>query len=314
MKKFISLLTITSILIVLSACGKPAKETYVNAYQDFMDAKTYEGSSTINIDLQAEESMNTPGNQMALGLINNAEIKADIASNKEKGITELVLHIKTNQGPMSFNLDVPLHINMKDQKVYMKTETIKKAMSMMPGFPVSLQLDKKFVELSSHKEIGNYTDETRQQEFNQIMMDMIKSLSEDQFTQEENQIKVTIQEEQMKDFIISLMNPAMKEDSDQPQDKMIQDIEKELENVSFEKVSINTTIQDNQLVKVSLKMKSNVENQKGSVTVHVTNQYESINEEVEFMMNPTKENTLTTDELNKKMNQLMKQSMMPQGQ
>ncbi len=315
MKNIFSLLTIASLLIVLSACGKPAKETYMDAHQGFMDAKTYEGSSTINIDLQSEGAMTAPGNQMALGLINNAEIKADIVSNTEKGITEMVLHVKTNQGPMSFNLDVPLHINMKEQKVYMKTETLKKAVSMAPGFPVSLQFDKKFINLSSHKEIGNFTDETRREEFNRIMMDMIKSLPEEQFSQEENDIQVTIQEEQMNDFIISLMKPVMKENSKQTQDTMIQDLEKELENVSFEKVSMETTIKDNQLTKqsLSLEMKSNVKNQKGSLTVDVTNQYKSINEDVEFTMNPTKENTLTTDELNKKMNQLMKQSM-PQGQ
>jgi len=318
MKKLISLLSVTTLLFVLTACGQSAKETYVQAYQGFMDAKTYEASSTIDVNVQSEEMNNAPNAQMFLGLINNAEIKADTRVDTEKEITEAVLNIKTSQGPMSFNLDVPMHINMKNQKVYIKTETIKQAMSMIPVVPVSpdFQFEKEYVALDVSNSTKNSDQKQLQEQYNKQTLDMIQSLSDDQFTKNENQIELNLKGQQVKDLIVSLVESSIKENNQLPQGANKEDIEKSLEDVSFNKVSMQTTIKDDQLKKeeLTMEMEASEADQQGSIILDVTNQYKSINEDIEFTMNPTEENTMTQKQFEEKLNQLMMKSMMPTGQ
>ncbi|KGX89580.1 LptM family lipoprotein [Pontibacillus marinus] len=318
MKKILSLLSVTALLFVLTACGQSAKETYVQAYQGFMDAKTYETSSTIDVNVQSEDMNNAPNAQMFLGLINNAEFQADVRVDTEKEMTEAVLNIKTSQGPMSFNLDVPMHINMKKQKVYIKTETIKQAMSMVPLLPVSpdFQFEKEYVALDASASTKNGDQKQLQEQYNKQMMDMIKSLSEDQFTKNENQIELNLKGKQVKDLIISLVESSIKENNQLPQGASKEDIEKSLEDVSFNKVSMQTTIEDNQLKKeeINMEMEASEAGQQGSIAVNVTNQFKSINESIEFTMNPTEENTMTQKQFEEKLNQLMMKSMMPTEQ
>ncbi|QHE51812.1 lipoprotein [Pontibacillus sp. HMF3514] len=318
MKKLISLLSVTTLLFVLTACGQSAKETYVKAYEGFMDAKTYETSSTIDVNVQSEKMNNAPNAQMFLGLINNAEIKADVRVDTKKEITEAVLHIKTSQGPMSFNLDVPMHINMKKQKVYIKTETIKQAMSMVPMLPVSpdFQFEKEYVALDARASTKNSDQKQLQEQYNKQMMDMIKSLSEDRFTKNENQIELDLKGNQVKDLIISLVESSIKENNQLPQGASKEEIEKSLEDVSFNKFSMQTTIEDNQLKKedISIEMEASETGQQGTIMLNVTNQYKSINEEIEFTMDPTEENTMTQKQFEEKLNELMMKSMMPAGQ
>ncbi|MBH0228916.1 hypothetical protein [Halobacillus yeomjeoni] len=309
MKKVITIFTLTAILFALSACGKTAKETYLEAHSNLMEADSYQTTSTINLNVETAEIEGMPEAQMVVGLLNNAEITAETTVDEKKQITETVIHLKTMQGPMSFELDIPVQMNMENQNMYIKTETIKQAMTMFPIVPMSqeMEFESEYVILDSEE--FNMKEENQQQK---QIEEMMKSVSEENFNEEDGQVTMKMEGGQVKDFVRTFLSSALSENGQMPKGMTEGDIEEGLKAIQFKELSVKSELDGSQLKKeeVSVGFSVKESGQEGAFQLDVKNEYENIGEDVSFQMNPTEENTMTQKQLEEKFNQMMMDSMM----
>lgn len=314
LKKFSVLFITFTLLFVLSACGQTAKQTYTEAYQGLMDAKSYETTSTFNIDLEAENASSAPEQDMLLGLVNNAEIKVDSRFDKEKEISEVIFQVKTNQGPMSFNLEIPMHINMEDQKIYVKTEAIKQALMMIPFAPVppDFTFEKEFLELNAGSQLNVEDQKQFEQQMREQIDKLLNDLSEDSFQEKEDTIELNLKGEQIKDLFIRFIEEAMELSGEMLNGAEKEEFKQAIEEIKFNSLDIKSQIDGGKMntEDISFAMEAGEGEEKVNIQIKVLNEYKKINEAVTFTMDPTEENTMTEQELTEQFNQIMMGAMM----
>jgi hypothetical protein len=311
MKKFIIVLMLASFLFILSGCGKTAKETYTEAYQNLLTANTYEATSVLDLEITADHAANNPAEMQMLNFINTAEIAMDTRVDTEKEISEVVFHIKANQGPMSINLDIPLHVDDKEKKLFIKTETIQQALAMVPMFPLpqDFSFDKEFVEFDITSEVNVEEQEKMKQQMLMKINELVNDVPEERFQANKDEIQVNLEDDDIHNLIVSFAEFAMEQSGEMMEEGSTQDIKELLDEVTFNSLNMKAKINDGNIQNesISLSMEAGEGDENAGIAVAMANEYKNINKNVEFTMEPTEENTMNQQELEQQLNEVMMQ-------
>ncbi|MBM7573417.1 hypothetical protein [Aquibacillus albus] len=314
MRKSIYFLMTSILIVVLSACGKSAKETYTEAYSELMDASSYESTSTIDLHLSSDSTNNTPDTQMILDMINNAEITLDTKVDMEQEISEIDFQVAMNQGPISFHLELPMQFNMENQRVYIATETISEAMMMFPVLPLpqDFTFDKEYIELDVSSEVDTEDQQQIEQQLREEINGTIRDLTEDAFIENNDTIELSLEGEDLQNIIASILEFSMEQSDEVIPDTDKKEVETILDAITFQHFNMKATIDGGKIVKEDISVAMDVEesNEKMEIAVDLSTEYKKINEPIDFNLKPTSENTMTQLELEEQLNEVMIDSMM----
>lgn len=298
-------------IFILSACGTTAKETYTEAHQGLLDAQTYEVASTVSVNLTADDGLHDPEVQMILDLLNNAEIAVETRVDMEKEISEVVLYLTTNQGPVSFNLDIPMHVNMKEEKVYIQTDTISDALSMFLPVAADFTFEKEFIELDISTDLDVEEQEKLEQQMYEQVNELLHTVPEENFEEMDGVITLDLEGEQVRQLIVSLVESALEQSGEILEDTDKQELENELEKIEINNFSIEAQIENGKMKSedITFSLAGGEAGEKLTIELAVNNDYKSIDENIEFTMEPTKDNAMTQEELEEQISQVFMQSM-----
>ncbi|MBU8906221.1 hypothetical protein [Desertibacillus haloalkaliphilus] len=314
MKKVYYLLILVVFVLGLSACNNnSAKETYIDTYQDLLDANSYEVTSSFSLNIQADPMPDDQDVQMVLELLNNAEITAESRVDMEQGISEVILSLQTNQGPLSFNLDIPIHIDDNNEQLYIKTDVLNDVMELFPVMPLpaDFSFEKEFIELDVYSDLDNEDQKMLEQQYRKEMNSLFDQLPEENFQENDNVFELNIEGDQIKQLLVTLIESTIEHSGEilDPADK--QELEHVIEQITFTTFTIQSKIENGQLQneKVSFGLEAEEGHEKVNIDISVINSYSKINEAIDFALEPTEENTMTQRELEQLISEMMMEMM-----
>ncbi|MGM8215407.1 hypothetical protein ACLIA0_07505 [Bacillaceae bacterium W0354] len=299
MKKLLSSLILVTVLL-LAACGgesKSDKEVVVNAFESVMEAKSYEAEGTVDLNIDAD--VNDPFVAPYLQMINDIELSVDTKYDGEKQMQEAVVHFSGTISPMTINLDLPFLQDMKNQKMYIATDSLMDNFGMFLGLPEDIkgkliELEMAELEAQDAAEVEELTKQAQQ-----IVVDLLNEKSDDEFSKDGDVYTIKFTEEDL----VNLFNKLLVELDDTVTAQDLEDVKAELEagleEIDFNKFEVQLTIDGDELKqqKFIIDLGFNVEGDQVNVALTLDNTYKSFNKDVEFSINPEDYEIIGMEEL-----------------
>ena len=306
MKKFISTLLLLAVMI-LAACssGDDAsdKEKVIEAFENTLEATSY--NSTSDIQLNLEGNFNDPMVDPYIQMFNDMEIRFDGIYDKDAGKQEGTFHFTGSMAPMTINLNIPFLQDMESEKVYVRTDSLVENFGMM--FGMTDELSGKLLEIDLaelEQQAGTTTEQMDPEELaqkaQQVVVDVLNEKSEDDFSEEDGVYTVQLTRE---DFVSLLEKSGDEFDetiSEEELNQIQSDLDEMAEQMEVHQFEVQVTLDgdyiENQTFVADVEVTEGEETFRFGVTLDST--YNSINEDVEFSIDPESEEIITLDELN----------------
>ncbi|NIK13050.1 hypothetical protein [Alkalibacillus almallahensis] len=321
MKKVL-LTAVLVLFVVLAACGdeRSNKEVVADAFDNMMNAESYESSSTVDFELSG--NMNDPMFDQVTSMLNDFELQVDQAYDQEAQMQEVVMDISGSIPPLSLDVKLPFLQDLENQVMYMRTDSLADNLGMM--FPIPEEAKGKLVKMDLQnmqgvegEDMPEMEQEEMQERSQAIFKDFIEQKDEGDFTQEENRYSVSITKEDFRYLMEAFMEEFDEMFTQEEVDTFNQDFDtmmKEMDEVlTVEQFDMSMVIEDDQVQENTLEADLLFEDPESDESMqfytNVQTTYSNRNGDVEFSIDPENEETISFEELNQMMNDMMMQDM-----
>lgn len=297
MKKFFSSLIFIAVLL-LAACGesKSDKEVISDAFKSMMEAKSYEATSDIKLNLEAD--INDPFVAPYIQMINDIELSLDTIFDSEKELQEIVVHFTGTISPMTFNLDLPILQDLSNGTMYIATDSLVDNFGMMFGLPEDIK--GKIIAIEADDLDGEFINADEDIEKAQkVVLDFLNEKSDDDFSKDGNVYTVKFNEDDLVAFVHALLKAFDDEFTAQDLEDFKQELEKGLEQIDFNQFEVQLTVEKDELKAMKFVIDVGVEDEGESISIGLTidTQYKSLNKAVEFSIDPENSEIIDMTEL-----------------
>lgn len=297
MKKFFSSLIFIAVLL-LAACGesKSDKEVVSDAFKSMMEAKSYEATSDIKLNLEAD--INDPFVAPYIQMINDIELSLDTIFDSEKELQEIVVHFTGTISPMTFNLDLPILQDLSNGTMYIATDSLVDNFGMMFGLPEDIK--GKIIAIEADDLDGEFINADEDIEKAQkVVLDFLNEKSDDDFSKDGNVYTVKFNEDDLVAFVQALLKAFDDEFTAQDLEDFKQELEKGLEQIDFNQFEVQLTVEKDELKAMKFVIDVGVEDEGESISIGLTidTQYKSLNKAVEFSIDPENSEIIDMTEL-----------------
>lgn len=307
-KKKVFLTMITVLVLALAACNKPTpKEKLIDGYETLMNANQLESTSTVSMNLEIDGA--GPEDQQILQILNDAELTVHAVQDKEAEKTEATIKAHAQMAPFSFDIEIPYHMDLKNQKMYLNADSLIENFAMFaPQITmITDQIKGKLIELDlNDPELNSGLNHVDVNEMNRILSEKLNETlnnkGESSFTENEDLITITFTDEEFKELVMEMALAINQElpESEKMTDQELQDeLNTVFENISFNTLTITNTF-DGDMIKsqqAEIEITVDLEGQTGTLTLVMDTTYDKINEEVTFTMDPSTAETIPMEEL-----------------
>lgn len=297
MKKFFSSLIFIAVLL-LAACGesKSDKEVVSDAFKSMMEAKSYEATSDIKLNLEAD--INDPFVAPYIQMINDIELSLDTIFDSEKELQEIVVHFTGTISPMTFSLDLPILQDLSNGTMYIATDSLVDNFGMMFGLPEDIK--GKIIAIEADDLDGEFINADEDIEKAQkVVLDFLNEKSDDDFSKDGNVYTVKFNEDDLVAFVHALLKAFDDEFTAQDLEDFKQELEKGLEQIDFNQFEVQLTVEKDELKAMKFVIDVGVEDEGESISIGLTidTQYKSLNKAVEFSIDPENSEIIDMTEL-----------------
>lgn len=297
MKKFFSSLIFIAVLL-LAACGesKSDKEVISDAFKSMMEAKSYEATSDIKLNLEAD--INDPFVAPYIQMINDIELSLDTIFDSEKELQEIVVHFTGTISPMTFSLDLPILQDLSSGTMYIATDSLVDNFGMMFGLPEDIK--GKIIAIEADDLDGEFINADEDIEKAQkVVLDFLNEKSDDDFSKDGNVYTVKFNEDDLVAFVHALLKAFDDEFTAQDLEDFKQELEKGLEQIDFNQFEVQLTVEKDELKAMKFVIDVGVEDEGESISIGLTidTQYKSLNKAVEFSIDPENSEIIDMTEL-----------------
>lgn len=323
LKRFTSFAIVSALSIGLIGCSEETtkkeeiepKKAYTEAYQNMLEATSYEFNSNFNFDINYTGEAMTYEEEEALKIINDLTLGLDGAWDKELQKTELNLKLKFSFEEFNFDLAIPILVEEQSEKIYIGLDSIinnipEPFLEMTPptldlssieNSLVVLDFKDLDLELPTNVETNKETEvELIEQFVFSITNDIFSELNEDKFSYKDGSIVLSIDDETAKNILVEIFNSFAKlmEEEPFPQeqlneilpfitvDKFESSLVVENEQISSEKGNFSFTITNPE-----------AEEEQVSLGFDYNLNYNNINEQVNFTIDPETQEILNIEEV-----------------
>ncbi len=309
MKKIKTLGVLIITILFLAACSsddeKSNKEVVVNAFESLTEeAKSMDATFSLDLNVDAADAPATV--QPYLDMVNDATFDVNMKYDEEAQKQEATVNLKGSMSPISVDLSVPVLYDHASQKGYIQTDSLYENFGMMFGLPA--ELDGKLIEFDLNQlGVGEVVpaDEELQGKLNELVKDFLNSKDEDDFKSEgDNVYSVSFTQDELKDFIIDAAASLDETIDDAAKEQLSAEIDTMFETVSVDTFEIKTTVKDDQVKEQNIVADFVIDDPStGKISINVTmgTVYNSINESVEFTIDPENADIMPFEELNSMM-------------
>ncbi|MBO1625371.1 hypothetical protein [Bacillus arachidis] len=306
-------------LFALSACGKSAKETVVSSTESILNAKQMESSGSISFKFDSNVKDMKREDKAAMDMLKNISITVDSKTDKDAKKDEVTIGAKVKTDAMKMDISIPMFMDEGKEALYVKANNVKSLLQLagVPGDSFST-LEGKVIKMDM-KDLGEVdTKESAkiQEKVQKSLLDAIKALPEDKFTNEKDVYTVKLTGKDLKTVIEKLFDEisTMKNFTGTKQE--IADFKKELKDANLDKSSISliytmdgkTIKKQDAVIHVEAK---NPENEKETIKfdMNIKSDIKSIDKPIKFTFDTSEKNIVPMDELQKMIGEFMNQSM-----
>ncbi|WP_175614876.1 hypothetical protein [Piscibacillus halophilus] len=287
--------------LLLSGCmdNRNAKEVTQDTFDSILEADTYDITTTIDINLETD--LEDPFLDQYLGTINDSEFSIDQKVDHTSNMQEAVFHVNFNLSPMSFALDLPILQDLNEEKLYIETDQMTENFGLFvipeeyAGKVLAIDLSEAFAEAEA--EGVNY--EELNETMITIVQDHLHEKPEEDFTKEDDTYYVTFTSDDIADFIGKLAYEFDDTLTDEDIQKDVDEMIEAFKELNLDDVVIDYTVDGDQIETMGVSTNFTVEDAGNYFTVDfaVNTVYNSINEDVEFSIDPEESETVDFLEL-----------------
>lgn len=318
------LLVVASLsLFALSACGKSAKETVVSSTESILHAKQMESSGSISFKIDSNVKDMKTEDKMAMDMLKNISITVDSKTDKDAKKDEITIGANVKTDALKMDMSIPMLMDEGKKALYVKANNVKSLLQLagIPGDSFST-LEGKVIKMDM-KDLGEVdTKESTeiQEKVQKALLDAIKALPEDKFTNEKDVYTVKLTGKDLKTVIEKVFDEmaTMKNFTGTKQE--IADFKKELKDADFDKSSLSLTYtMDGKTIKkqdaiIHFEVKNpKDEKETFKFDMKINADIKSIDKPIKFTFDTSEKNIVPMDELQKMIGEFMNQSMMNGG-
>ncbi|OZM56275.1 hypothetical protein CIB95_12690 [Lottiidibacillus patelloidae] len=310
MKKLLAIVITAALSFSLLACNKEVdpQQLYADGYKLLEEAKTYESSSTVDLNLEIEESESTvpltAEEQQIIKTINSADIKVNSVVDTENEKYELSLDAAIEFGFIKPTIKTTLLMDMKNNMMYVDASALYDEFYMFvadmlpPNVDLSILKDHIIfadLEALSQEMEGEFSLEELTIAPEMKSSDLIASIAKENFTTLEltkedkakkakNKVKLTLSNEEVKAIALDVLAKLDPEETAELDMTFI-------DQLTFNNFSVTTLFnKDGHIIEdeISVSFTITESEMMNSVTIDfaIITDYTNINKPVTFKINP----------------------------
>ncbi|WP_175614780.1 hypothetical protein [Piscibacillus halophilus] len=287
-KIIMSVMLLAALLLAACSESQSDKEVVKDGYQSLMEADSFD--ATFDLDVNVDADVQDPFIEPYIQMINDMELSMDMVADNEKQIQETVVHFEGTLSPMTISMDLPMYQNLKEEKMYIQTDSLVENLGMFMPLPEDakgklIEVDMADVEGMEEEEMD--IDELTEQ-VQSIVNDFIDEKSEDDFTEEDGTYIVTFTKDDLANLVGKIASEVDDTITDEELQEGIDEINTALEDIDLNKFEIHMTMDGDQVKSQKFVLDVGFEAEGNAVQLELTADtvYNSINEDVEFTINP----------------------------
>jgi len=306
MRKFLlSIFLVTALL--LTACGdsKSDKEAVVDAFDSILEADSYESSTSIELELDAD--FNDPTVEPFIQMVNDIELKADSVYDAEQALQEAVFYFSGTLSPMTFTVEVPFLQDLQNNVMYIETDSIIDNFGLFLGLPEDLKGYLVEIDLEEIEDADAPSTEELNAHTQEIISELLNEKSDDDFSRDGDVYTVVFTEDDIKNLIEKSFELV---DDTVPADELqfaLEGLDEVFNELDINALEMQLTIDNGELKEQKFVIDVLVEegDEYLGIALTINTAYENMNGNVEFTINPDDYDILSMEELEQLIFELM---------
>lgn len=306
MRKFLlSIFLVTALL--LTACGdsKSDKEAVVDAFDSILEADSYESSTSIELELDAD--FNDPTVEPFIQMVNDIELKADSVYDAEQALQEAVFYFSGTLSPMTFTVEVPFLQDLQNNVMYIETDSIIDNFGLLLGLPEDLKGYLVEIDLEEIEDADAPSTEELNAHTQEIISELLNEKSDDDFSRDGDVYTVVFTEDDIKNLIEKSFELV---DDTVPADELqfaLEGLDEVFNELDINALEMQLTIDNGELKEQNFVIDVLVEegDEYLGIALTINTAYENMNGNVEFTINPDDYDILSMEELEQLIFELM---------
>lgn len=306
MRKFLlSIFLVTALL--LTACGdsKSDKEAVVDAFDSILEADSYESSTSIELELDAD--FNDPTVEPFIQMVNDIELKADSVYDAEQALQEAVFYFSGTLSPMTFTVEVPFLQDLQNNVMYIETDSIIDNFGLFLGLPEDLKGYLVEIDLEEIEDADAPSTEELNAHTQEIISELLNEKSDDDFSRDGDVYTVVFTEDDIKNLIEKSFELV---DDTVPADELqfaLEGLDEVFNELDINALEMQLTIDNGELKEQNFVIDVLVEegDEYLGIALTINTAYENMNGNVEFTINPDDYDILSMEELEQLIFELM---------
>ncbi|GEL78195.1 hypothetical protein [Tenuibacillus multivorans] len=302
-----SMMLLTALLLAACSESQSDKQVVVDAFETMMEAESYDATSTLDVNVEAD--VQDPFIEPYIQMVNDMELSMDQRMNQDK--QEVVIHFQGQMSPMTFNVDIPFLQDMNENKMYVKTDSLIENFGMFLGLPEEAK--GKLIEIDMAELEGQEAPEVDYDELTQqvqtIMSDFLNDKSEDDFRKEDDTYIVSFNKEDLTTLVTEMASELDDTITDEDIQMAQEEMTTALEQVDFNTFEVHTTLDGDNIKsqKVVLDLGIDAEGTQVQLDLEADTTYNSMNEDVEFEIDPENSDIIDMQEFDQLMMEALQQ-------
>ncbi len=306
MRKFLlSIFLVTALL--LTACGdsKSDKEAVVDAFDSILEADSYESSTSIDLELDAD--FNDPTVEPFIQMVNDIELKADSVYDAEQALQEAVFYFSGTLSPMTFTVEVPFLQDLQNNVMYIETDSIIDNFGLFLGLPEDLKGYLVEIDLEEIEDADAPSTEELNAHTQEIISELLNEKSDDDFSRDGDVYTVVFTEDDIKNLIEKSFELV---DDTVPADELqfaLEGLDEVFNELDINALEMQLTIDNGELKEQNFVIDVLVEegDEYLGIALTINTAYKNMNGDVEFTINPDDYDILSMEELEQLIFELM---------
>lgn len=306
MRKFLlSIFLVTALL--LTACGdsKSDKEAVVDAFDSILEADSYESSTSIDLELDAD--FNDPTVEPFIQMVNDIELKADSVYDAEQALQEAVFYFSGTLSPMTFTVEVPFLQDLQNNVMYIETDSIIDNFGLLLGLPEDLKGYLVEIDLEEIEDADAPSTEELNAHTQEIISELLNEKSDDDFSRDGDVYTVVFTEDDIKNLIEKSFELV---DDTVPADELqfaLEGLDEVFNELDINALEMQLTIDNGELKEQNFVIDVLVEegDEYLGIALTINTAYKNMNGDVEFTINPDDYDILNMEELEQLIFELM---------
>ena|SRR5690625_561238 len=306
MRKFLlSIFLVTALL--LTACGdsKSDKEAVVDAFDSILEADSYESSTSIDLELDAD--FNDPTVEPFIQMVNDIELKADSVYDAEQALQEAVFYFSGTLSPMTFTVEVPFLQDLQNNVMYIETDSIIDNFGLFLGLPEDLKGYLVEIDLEEIEDADAPSTEELNAHTQEIISELLNEKSDDDFSRDGDVYTVVFTEDDIKNLIEKSFELV---DDTVPADELqfaLEGLDEVFNELDINALEMQLTIDNGELKEQNFVIDVLVEegDEYLGIALTINTAYKNMNGDVEFTINPDDYDILNMEELEQLIFELM---------